>query len=247
MTNVVGTMRDSVGNALRGRFIITLSRSIVQDATTPDSVLTTLPVEVDIEEGVVDFELFETETFQVPYHIVFYDWNDLDNPLLDFYAIIPNVGTVEFGSLVPTGISNANLDTGAFQVARYITKDATLSSLIRPDYTQSLDFDSVDITTKLIMPKPFTGGLRVKNVRIACPTGFTDWVFSAGYVDSSGVDQDLTIESTVLDSVIGGRRWINIAYNTSLPDNILGVWFTATPGVGSGTLKAKAIINFTEI
>lgn len=246
MTNILGTIKDSKGTTLSGTLRTTLARSFVDDTTNPDSVLLPISGEFTITAGVVDINLLESQTFQIPYRFQFFEDSDPDTPVIDFYAVVPNVGTVQFGSLLPTGISNANLDTGAFTVARYLANDPNLASLIRPDYTTTISFNSITSQEKRLINKPFSSGISVKNLRLVLTTGFTDWVFELGYVDSVGVDQNASLLTTVQDAVIGGRRWVNLQYDIALPANTNGLWIQATPGVGSGSLNGTATINYIE-
>lgn len=55
---------------------------------------------------------------------------DIRTPVLDFHAIAPNQATVEFASLIPTGISRDTLPTTVRQVAEILTND--------PDYVLAI-------------------------------------------------------------------------------------------------------------
>ncbi|BAZ39389.1 hypothetical protein NIES4101_53420 [Calothrix sp. NIES-4101] len=55
---------------------------------------------------------------------------DIRTPVLEFRAVVPNVASVEFASLIPTGVSRDTLPTTVRQVAELIASDA--------DYVESL-------------------------------------------------------------------------------------------------------------
>jgi len=245
MTDIVGTLRDSEGTGLDGELTARLVYNITDDSTIPDSVY--LPVEVSftIEDGVVDIELPQSETYNVPYQFNFTVDGD-DVPILSFFAIVPNVGTTEFASLVPTGINNANLDTSALRVAKLIANDAELIVKVRPAQLFNVQAAGISTTTKWFINKPFSSGVLVRGLRILGLSGYEDWTFRVGIVNSTGVDVQLTVGSTPLDSELNGRLFKHQVYTSSQPDSILGMYIEAVPAIDADDLFASITLEYTE-
>ncbi|MEA5447571.1 hypothetical protein VB780_03255 [Leptolyngbya sp. CCNP1308] len=245
MTNILGTLADSAGAGLAGSLTARLVYNITDDSTIPDSIY--LPVEVafDITAGEVDIDLPESESYNVPYQFKFtIDGEDV--PIIDFFAIVPNVGTVEFASLVPTGINNANLDTSALRVAKLIASDAELIVRIRPAQLFNVQAEGITTSTKWFINKPFTSGVLIRGLRILGLSGYADWTFRAGIINSSGIDVQLTVGSTPLDSEVNDRLFKHQVYTSSQPDTILGMYIEAVPAVDADALTASLTLEYTE-
>lgn len=158
MTQIVGTLKDSGGNPLSGKLIVTLTGTMIETSTTPDSIHLVEPREFTITNGVVDIELQESETKKITYTFQFYKLDAeselIEPPLLRFNAIVPNVASVEFASLVPTGIVNDALDTGAIRVANVIANNPNLAQNIggvfpKGAYDPDTEYKRGDIVTYL--------------------------------------------------------------------------------------------------
>ena len=256
MATLVGTLKDSAGELLNGRLDISLSRGLIDDTTNPDSWLLPVTKSFVITSGVINITLIESETSQIPYVFEFFQKIGetgspatpiySDTSLFRFSAIVPNVGTVQFASLTPTGISNANLDTGAFTIARYLANDPNLILLIRPDFVSAVEFNDVTVSTKKLIPKPFTEGLLVKNLYVLSPSGYDNWTFRVGYTDAAGVDQIISGGSTTTDTVISGRKYITISYDAALPNVIKCLFIEAVAGSGAIALDSFASVNYQK-
>jgi hypothetical protein len=254
MANLLGTLRNSAGEAIDGRLDVRLSRGLIDDTTTPDSWNLPVTKSFVITSGVVNITLIESETSQIPYVFEFFQKIGetgspatpiySDTSLFSFNAIVPNVGTVQFTSLTPTGISNANLDTGAFTIARYLANDPNLIVLVRSDIVSSVEFDGITISTKKFIPKPFAEGLFVKSLYVISPSGYNNWTFRVGYTDATGVDQLVTGGTTTQNTVIAGRKYITTTYNAALPNVINGVYIEAVAGSGATALDAFASVSY---
>jgi hypothetical protein len=252
MTNLVGTIKDSGGNGITGRLDVALVYSVLDTSTTPDSLYTTRGVSFDIEDGEVDITLLESQTYSTPYNFKFYRQTSADpleyDPIavLDFNAIVPNVGTFEFSSLLPTGISNANLDTSALRVADLITSDAALVTKIRPSKSFVGFISDLSETRKFVHPKPVSGGILVQKLSLVLTAGYADWTFGLGRINSLGVDAALTPTSTPQDAEINGRYYITQLYNSSQPDTVLGLYLDVQKNAASSSLFGSYVIEYTE-
>ncbi|MBD2515179.1 hypothetical protein H6G93_09195 [Nostoc sp. FACHB-973] len=133
MTQLLGTLKGAAGT-LSGKLRVTLSGQMVDLATDPDTVYAPKPELFIITNGVLNITLPESETSGISYRFEFFlvdgSSNIIEPALIDFYAIIPNLATVQFATLVPTGMVNDVLDTGALRIARIIASDTSLSSAI---------------------------------------------------------------------------------------------------------------------
>jgi hypothetical protein len=245
LTKILGTLRNSAGTGLNGTLTARLVYNVTDDSTTPDSIY--LPVEVSfaITAGVVNIGVPESETYNVPYQFTFTITVE-DAPILSFFAIVPNVGTVEFASLVPTGINNANLDTSALRVAKLITNNAELVVRIRPAQLFNIQAAGVSATTKWFINKPFASGVLIRGLRILGVSGYDDWTFRVGIVNNLGVDNQLTVVSTPTNSVLSGRLFKHQVYTSSQPDTILGLYIEAAPAAGADALFASLTLEYTE-
>lgn len=134
MSQILGTLLDSGGNPLSGKLRVTLTGNVIEVSPNPDAIYIPEPSLITITNGVIDITLEETETKKVTYRFEFFkvdvDDNLIEPALLDFYALVPNVSPVQFASLVPTGMVNDLLDTGALRIARIIADDPNLASSI---------------------------------------------------------------------------------------------------------------------
>jgi hypothetical protein len=134
MTNIVGT----IGFTFTGRLGIRLNGVVVDDSTTPDTVfLPNIEQFFAITAGVITSASFpETDTKNVSAHFSVYTLDDEDPPgiilpaIWEFDAIVPNVASVEFASLTPTGVVNNQLDTSAIRIAKIIANDPSLAAKV---------------------------------------------------------------------------------------------------------------------
>lgn len=245
MANILGTLTDSAGTGLSGTLTANLLYNLTDDTTDPDSIHLPSPVEFAITGGAVDITLPESETFNIPYQFTFTITGE-DAPVLDFNAVVPNVGTVQFSSLVPTGISNANLDTGALRVAKLIATDANLITLVRASQVFNVQLVGLETSAKYYIFKPGNTGILVKSLDIVSTSGFANWEFSVGIIDISGVDIGLPVASTPVDTNVNNRLFRQQVYNSSQPSDILGLYIQASSGLNSQPIVASLSLEYTQ-
>ncbi|BAY64993.1 hypothetical protein NIES22_50940 [Calothrix brevissima NIES-22] len=134
MSQILGTLLDSGGNPITGKLRVTLSGNLIEVSANPDSIYLTQPSVFTITNGVVDINLDESETKKITYRFEFFkadgEGNLIEPALLDFYALVPNSTPVQLANLVPTGMVNDVLDTGALRIAQLIASDTNLSANI---------------------------------------------------------------------------------------------------------------------
>jgi hypothetical protein len=135
LCNVVGTLKDSGGQTLSGKLIVTLDNNLNDETTNPDSLLLQHPREYTITNGVVNVPLLETQSQELTYFFQFFRLVSAgvfdSKPLFDFHAEVPDVASVEIATLSEeTGITTTNLSTGSVKVAREILKNPSLAPLI---------------------------------------------------------------------------------------------------------------------
>ncbi|ANV88507.1 hypothetical protein [Picosynechococcus sp. PCC 7117] len=145
MTILQGTIKDSASNPLTGNLIVELAGVMVDNTTTPPSVLTPEPYTFYIVNGAVSVDIPESETEQNSYRLRFYvetaPGEFEDNPEFDFYTQIPNLATVDLVNLIPTGMVNDMLATGALRIAKLIINDPNLSTKVGGVFPEG-DWDS---------------------------------------------------------------------------------------------------------
>ncbi|QLF85133.1 hypothetical protein [Nostoc phage YongM] len=132
MTNIVGR----IGFLTTGKLGIKLSGAVIDESTTPNTTyLPNIETFFNITANVLTSVSYpETESQNVSAVLSIYNVDGSSNPvfpaLVSFNAIIPNVASVEFDVLFPTGIVNNQLDTGALRVAKVIANDPALAQKV---------------------------------------------------------------------------------------------------------------------
>ncbi|MBD2168072.1 hypothetical protein H6G04_27175 [Calothrix membranacea FACHB-236] len=158
MTQILGTFLDSGGSPITGKLRVTLSGTMMDISPDPDTITVVEPKLFTITSGVVDINLQESETKKITYRFEFFktdgDGNLIEPALLDFYALVPNSTPVQLGTLVPTGMVNDVLDTGALRIAQIIAADPNLSANIggpfpRGDYNSATTYRYRDLVVYL--------------------------------------------------------------------------------------------------
>lgn len=245
MTQIIGTIANSVGDPLDGILAFSLPAVITTDTTNPDTIYTPKTKEFAIVGGAVAIEVPETETAETAYRIVFTE-DQASAPLFDLFGIVPKVGPLNLANLFPTGITNRNLDTGALRVSRLIATDVNLSQLVKQPATASLFLSAETVERKLYLPRPFSGGVLLRSISVLALSGVDDWIFGLGVVNGSGAEEVLTSISEI-SVTQGGRTHIIKTYAESRTSSILGFFLSATPGVGAGQLTASLSISYTEL
>jgi hypothetical protein len=146
MTEINGLIKNSLGEVLDGQLVVTLNDELTDPTTSPGSLHLKEPVVFEVEDGVVDIELLESETQQVSYNFDFQIERDaLDgdgNPttvwesFYSFDAIVPNQPSAEFTELQPTDFTPDQLDSGQFAVARVLATNENYRKNLqfRPSY-----------------------------------------------------------------------------------------------------------------
>ncbi|MBD2256639.1 hypothetical protein [Pseudanabaena sp. FACHB-2040] len=245
MTSILGIIADSAALPLSGTLAVSLPAPVIDDTTNPDSVYTTEPYSFTITNGVVNISLPATDIQQVAYHFVFTE-TGADSPLLDFYAIVPSTTPVQFGSLIPTGISSTNLDTSALRVAKLMGSDPQLGQLIKQPACVALQLEVQATQRTLFIPKPFAGAILVRGLSVFSTAGYQNWVFRLGVVNSSGNDEQLTPANTSTTTQ-NGRRRILQTYDITRAAGVMGLYIQAVPEAGATPITATLIASFTEV
>jgi hypothetical protein len=176
MTTIQGLITDSAGTLLDGRLDVLLDNYFGSDVSNPDTVLTRKKHEFVITGGAIAIDLLESESVRISYWFQFYPRTNTITPatyavepLLDFHAIVPiSAAPYEFASLLPTGITNDSLSTGAVRVARAIFE--------RPDLVAVLG-TALKIHRSDSKPVGAPGDIWVK------PTEGTIWRWNTAYSD----------------------------------------------------------------
>lgn len=244
MTNLLGTIRDSAGNPLNGTLTVKLAAPMIDDSTTPDSIYTIKAKDFSITSGSVNITIPESETSQISYNFKFLDSDGITH--LNFDAIVPNIGAYEFASLVPTGITNDVLDTGAYRVAKRILEDSELSALVKPNYSTSLALEAASSTRNLYIPKPFSDAVLIREMSVLAVVGYANWTFQLGVINSSGNEEILTPANTATQT-IGGKRKITYSYNLQRASSIMGMFIRAIPGSPIEAITAGITVVYTNV
>ncbi|MEA5603720.1 hypothetical protein [Nostoc sp. UHCC 0252] len=158
MTQIVGTLKDSAGNSITGKLIVVLAGTLIDDSTTPDTVYLPQSYTFTITSGALDITLPQSETSRITYNFQFFKTDGvgeiIEPALIKFDALVPNISPVQFASLVPTGLVNDVLDTGALRVARIISTTPALAQNIggpfpQGEYNPSTTYKFRDLVTYL--------------------------------------------------------------------------------------------------
>ncbi|XAI95717.1 tail fiber [Dolichospermum phage Dfl-JY23] len=130
------TITGRIGFLTTGKLGIKLRGIVIDEATTPNTTyLPDVETFFNITANVLTSVSYpETETQNVSATISVYSVDGSSNPvlpaLLSFDAIIPNVASVEFDVLAPTGAVNNQLDTSALRIAKLIANDPALAQKV---------------------------------------------------------------------------------------------------------------------
>jgi hypothetical protein len=245
MTNLVGTITNSTGTPLGGVLTVALPAIVTDDSTAPDTIYTTVPQTFTITAGELDIDLPETETTGTPYKFTFRPTGATDD-LFSIHAIVPNVAVTEFAPFFPTGITDRTLDTSALRVGRILATDPVLSQLVKQPAIFSVQTDGLTGSKTYFVGKPFEGSILIRSLTILGISGYTNWAFSLGVINSSGNEETLTpvTTATVAQS---GRRRIQQTYNISRAGSIMGLFVNAEALAGSTALNATLSISYTEL
>lgn len=115
--NIVGNLLDSGINPIGASLEVTANSIIIDDTTTPDSVILPSPRTFTIPNtGVININLPPTEPSQTSYTF------KLNAPgyFKEFIVSIPDQTSVEFASLLPTPFTQDRSVTGALRIAKEI-------------------------------------------------------------------------------------------------------------------------------
>lgn len=245
MTQILGTLTDSVGNVLSGTLTFQLPITVPDDSTNPDTIYTTIPYTFDITNGVVDVEVPPTDEPGVAYKINFTATGETVSTL-SFNAAVPNVASVDLSLLINTGLTTTTLDTGAYRVARNIASRPILSELFKQPSIATLELIAESSQTIYRIPKPFPGAIKVKSLSVFSTDGFADWTHNVGAIQSDGTDLDLTEESST-DNTAGGRYYELNTYSDTLSPSVMGLYIKSSPQTGADPITATISISFIEI
>ncbi len=246
MTNIVGLIKDSAQTPLNGTLTITLTGPLKDSSTTPDTLFLPVAANYSVVSGVINLDLRESATSQVPYKFTLEVYDVLGNAHIStFHAIVPNVGTVEWASLIPVGITNVNLDTSAYRVAELMANDENIAPLVKQQTVSTFIMDDVGVTTKKVFPMTTDTGLVLLNLNAVITSGADGWTFSAGVINNLG--QDVVLSGTSTTTTISGRTFYNEVLNITQPNTIKGVFIELIKGVSStdigGTISLSHIAS----
>jgi hypothetical protein len=158
MTQILGTLVDAGGSPITGKLLVSLPGSMVEVSTTPDTIYLPYSANFTITAGVVNINLQESETKKITYNFQFFKTDTggglIEPALLNFNALVPNLSPVQFASLLPTGIVNDVIDTGAIRVANIIANTPTLAQSIggpfpRGEYSPLITYKYRDLVSYL--------------------------------------------------------------------------------------------------
>lgn len=232
MTNIVGLIKDSAQTVLTGVLTITLTGPLKDSTTTPDTLFLPVAANYSVVNGIINLNLRESATSQVPYKFSLVVYDVLGNAHTEtFYAIVPNVGTVEWASLIPVGITNVNLDTSAYRVAELMANDENIAPLLKQQTVSTFIMDDVGVTTKKVFPMTTDTGLVLLNLNAVITSGAAGWTFRAGVINHLG--QDVVLTGTSITTTAGGRTFYNEVLNIAQPNTIKGVFIEVVKGVSS--------------
>ncbi|MEH1863262.1 MAG: hypothetical protein V7L21_35840 [Nostoc sp.] len=140
MTQILGTLKDSGGNTITGKLVVSLTGTLIDDTTNPDTIYLPQSYTFTITAGALDITLPQSETSRITYNFQFFktniDGSLIEPALINFNALVPNVSPVQFATLTPTGITNDVLDTGALRTARLIATTPALAQNIGGPFPQ---------------------------------------------------------------------------------------------------------------
>jgi len=145
-TKIIGTLRDSAGVPLTGKFIIKLTGDLPDTDYEPDSLLLPIPVESEINDGIVNLELSASETYKVTYNFQFYNlitastntdpaiYEEL--PSWELTSFVPS-STVPINiiSLIQTGLSVSDIDTSIRLVTSSLERSETFNEKLNNLFT----------------------------------------------------------------------------------------------------------------
>ncbi|MDZ7922518.1 MAG: hypothetical protein U5M23_00345 [Marinagarivorans sp.] len=247
MTQLIGRITNSTGTLLNGVFSAQLQAFNSTDTTTPDTLYTLNPGTFPVTAGALSAEIPSTEELQIAYKFSFVETGKTE-PLFAINAIMPNAGPVNLPTLFPSGITNRNLDTGALRVAKVLGADPELSQLIKQPATFSVVADNLSAATPKTwyLPKPFTGAILTKTLTVLGLSGYDNWSFVAGVVNSAGNEADFTGGTTATTNG-NGRRRILKTYNETRAASVMGLYIKAAPLAGAANLNATLSVSYLEI
>lgn len=250
MTNIVGTLKDASGQLLGARIYAKPAERMLDDSTTPDSLYTTSELPFEVTAGVIDFDLQESETNAVTYHfrvfIYLAEATLATEPFLEFDAVVPNVGTVQFNSLVPTGITYDTLDTGAIRVAKAITDDPDLVAKVKSDYLLNLQANAETTQRTIHIPLHFNKQVQIKTLNVFGVAGYSNWTFSVGLTNSLGNEEVLSSTANS-ESTAGGKLKRTQTYNVVRSSSTMSLFVRITPGVGAGPFTGSVALTYVDV
>ena len=245
MTVLKGIITNSTGVPLDGTLVIKLPSTATTDSTEPDTIYTTVAQIITVTAGALNINVPETETQQIAYRFEFFQPLATE-PLFSTDAIMPFAGPVNLASLLETGMTNRNLDTGAVRIARLIANDPTLSQLIKQPATFTTVLEGQTAAVTKFMPKPFEGAILARSLTILGISGYELWDFQLGVLNSSGNEEILNPASTSTVTQ-NGRRRVYQSYDISRAAAVLGLFVRAVPGANAASLTATMSIAYSEI
>jgi hypothetical protein len=242
MTQILGIINDSVGQPLDGTLTVSLPFSTLFN----NAVHTQILEEYAITAGVVDINLPATNINNAVYDFSFRDSSDRD--LFKFSAGVPDdISAIQFSNLFPTGVTNRNLDTSTFALAKRITEEPLLAEQFKQVSLNTVEFEGLDTAFIRRFPKPFAGALKIDALTTLDSENLEDWTIECGFVLTDGTDGPvLTPESISSDDTGLTYERQQFLNQTSSP-TIKGVYIKATPDIGARPLTAVVSVGYIEV
>lgn len=131
MVNIVGTLKDSVGNPLHAEVRVRLLSPVVDSSPSPDAIY--FPYEAVEESNPATGALSITGVPVTEYDRVSAEFRirPLSTPGQDllFYAIVPDSPTVELSDLLPTSFSSDRAASDALRVAKVLLGNSQIAPI----------------------------------------------------------------------------------------------------------------------
>lgn len=154
MTLIRGIIKDSGGNPLTGRLVVTANHDITDEATTPPSLITTEPRIFPINSGNININLKSSDAEQISYNFSFQverpnaeadtGWQEIHS----FNAQVPNVSSIDYVDLKPTDFTADQLDTGRYSIARILANNEDFAQKLRFNLNYKGNYSPTEIYTK---------------------------------------------------------------------------------------------------
>lgn len=149
MTRIIGTLKGTANDNLTGKLAVTLppGTSLIEESitsTVPDIIHLPVVKVFNVDNGVVNFDLPESETKQITYNFKFTVEGDT-TPLQDFYAKVPNKVEINYSELIPTNIAEDTRDTSLARLKKQIYNDKDIIDFLVGMYGVVYEFNPTSL------------------------------------------------------------------------------------------------------